>query len=478
VHNGAVEELKTVTIPRLRPEIQLLASTDGHELPFMALDERLEQRVRLDRNGMAICSSLTRSWQPDELLAHLHKTLETPLSPQLLVRFIRFLDHQLLLETERIARHIAAEELEFERDATSFRFLPGTSHKCVGCGHSCGGHDVGPISKERVQTISLAFPHARFREHKSGIPETDGHYCAMEKDQCLFLDDNQLCSIHLRLGAEEKPNDCRLFPLAFVATPREIVVGVRMECRSYLESKNNGGAFEMRSDEFQQMYDNLPWVERLPKRVYLDENLAIPYDDFVPIERALIESLQENSNLLWEGFFNYNAKARTLVTRALETERNNWVFPVEEHAKNTVTKAQLLSLISQACKTAMDLNAGDGNDLRAHMLKRVSHYLTQLNTTGLAPPTTDSRSNELIRDHLLQSIHLKSPARRPHLRYGLGLLNLTVILAHAGQNSAPSLNAALTDCLKSIRSEPVLAILHEHANAIAKHFHLELESWL
>jgi hypothetical protein len=24
----------------------------------------------------------------------------------------------------------------------------------------------------------------------------------------------------------------------------------------------------------------------------------------------------------------------------------------------------------------------------------------------------------------------------------------------------------------------VLAILHEHANAIAKHFHLELESWL
>jgi hypothetical protein len=47
---------------------------------------------------------------------------------------------------------------------------------------------------------------------------------------CPYLNDENLCSIHLRDGPQAKPLACRLFPVSFVRTPEGFTVPLRYSC--------------------------------------------------------------------------------------------------------------------------------------------------------------------------------------------------------------------------------------------------------
>mgnify|MGYP007063828124 CR=1 FL=1 len=170
--------------------------------------------------------------------------------------------------------------------------------------------------------------------------------------------------------------------------------------------------------------------------------------------------------------------ARRKLDAIMEIERLQWVFPPPIKAVDCVSSGELLALLSEACRQSAIINGRLGNDVRVEVLERSADDIEKLANRHQPDLSPCEDTDELLRDHLTQSMHLKTATRGPHLRYGLGLLNLTVLVSLMRGSATADVNHALTDCLKTFRIGPVLSVIHQHADAIAKHFNDELQSWL
>lgn len=463
-------------IPPLRSDV-VLEETGEEKMPAAAVDRTLGQRIKLDPRGAMLASGLTRSWKAADLLGALHGA-GLRLTPELLVRFIRFFDGHLLLASERAERRIAAireaDQASAERPVT---FLAGTSHDCVACSESCGGHDVGPIAVGQVQAIQEAIPGARFLERKTGSEDTSGHYCAMEQDRCTFLREDRLCSIHAVFGVEKKPTDCRIFPLAFTSTPDGIVAGVRLECRSYLASKRGGGALAERQAELALLSGAADSLSEVPPLVRIDGAITLPWSEYRVLEAELIEVV-DAMPVVWDGLRNLNSLARERIEAIREADRLGQVFPLPPDPTPGVEMVAVVEALERGCAMAGRMNAAAGNVKRAERHQRVGRAAARLRTTPLARPELSADDDELLRDHLKQTLFVKDPITGPHLRFGLGLLNLSVLLAIAALEETRDLNAALAESLKALRSGPVRGPLHEIDGAVAAWLHSKLEAWI
>lgn len=58
------------------------------------------------------------------------------------------------------------------------------------------------------------------------------HMVAPQEPACVFLNEDQLCTIHAELGATAKPITCRQYPFQFTRTPDGIFVGASFFCTS------------------------------------------------------------------------------------------------------------------------------------------------------------------------------------------------------------------------------------------------------
>ncbi len=472
-------DLSERIIPPLREDIVLEQCDPADRLPFAAIDRTLGQKIRLDQTGAMLAGALDRPWEPPQLLLALAEH-GMKLSPQLLVRFIRFLDGHYLLSGARAEAHIQAVR---EADATSaeqapITFLDGTRHDCVACGHSCGGHDVGPIGSERVAAIEKLMPNAQFIHRETRETETTGHYCAMSEDECSFLRPDRLCSIHANVGIEPKPTDCRVFPLAFVKTPDGLVAGVRLECRSYIASKRQGGALSDRTEELQLLSSRIGSMNEVPPLIRLDGAMTLPFRRYLVLESQLIAAAQSTSNPLWSGLLAVNALARTQVEVAREEDRMAWVFPPDPIGDTGVSANEIIAALTEGVDRSARMNAAAGNTKRAERFARVRAASQRLLNGPLATPELEPDDLEAARDHIAQSLFLKDPLMGPHLRFGLSILNLSLLLAVAGIPEADSFNGALADTLKCLRTGPVLERLHKQDDAVAEWFHDRLENWV
>lgn len=468
------------TIPPLRDDLEL-EQTSGERLPFAIIDRTLGQKVRIDQRGAMLASALDRSWQPVELLDALASG-GLRLDPNLLVRFVRFLDAHYLFVGSRAEQRIAAvqsEDAAAPTHSNEIGFLPGTRHNCVACGASCGGHDIGPIAPAQVAVIRDEVPSAQFIERKTRDAETTGSYCAMADDACVFLNAERLCSIHAALGMDKKPTDCRVFPLAFTRTPTGVRVGVRLECRSYLASKHNGGALEERGDELQTLLSQVDTISEVPDLVRLDEAVTLPWPRYVALQETLQDTVlapAPNTTAL-SLLSRVNDRALDLLKAARETEREAWVFPPDSTIDTGVSRQAVLNGLADACASCARLNAAAGNTKRAARLQRLEDSARRL-CDGPPPDLGGPQIEELLRDHLSQSLFLADPALGPHVRFGMGLLNLGVALALATTGAKDDFNLALADALKGLRSGPVMSQLHELDGPVAEHFHDRLKDWL
>jgi Fe-S-cluster containining protein len=124
------------------------------------------------------------------------------------------------------------------RAAAPLWALPGTHHRCEGCGRSCEGQLVGPLPEEEVARIEALWPALVEKvprlEGKVGLEALEdwdgGVFLAREGERCVFLGEDRLCDIHRHFGAEAKPSICRLFPFVQVLTEDGIRFGVNNEC--------------------------------------------------------------------------------------------------------------------------------------------------------------------------------------------------------------------------------------------------------
>ena len=106
---------------------------------------------------------------------------------------------------------------------------------------------------------------------------------------CVFLTGDARCGIHRHLGAGVKPQVCREFPYHFVQTPDGVAVGVSFACTAV--RAHHGATLAAQRDEVRAVLAGSTRVERLPERLTLFGSIDLGWEDYRPIEAALLDLL-------------------------------------------------------------------------------------------------------------------------------------------------------------------------------------------
>ena len=113
-------------------------------------------------------------------------------------------------------------------------------HECLCCGCSCMAQLVGPLSDHEHQNILSAHKHLSESGCVDGTVnpvmkglKPDGsclYFLNFPQKRCFFLGDDNLCHIHGKIRADQKPLACRRFPRIAIKTEEEIRVGIKPYC--------------------------------------------------------------------------------------------------------------------------------------------------------------------------------------------------------------------------------------------------------
>jgi Fe-S-cluster containining protein len=106
---------------------------------------------------------------------------------------------------------------------------------------------------------------------------------------CVFLTEDTRCGIHRHLGAAAKPQVCREFPYHFVQTPDGVAVGVSFACTAV--RAHHGATLHAQRDEVRAVLAGSTRVERLPESLTLFGSIEVGWEQYRPIEAALLELL-------------------------------------------------------------------------------------------------------------------------------------------------------------------------------------------
>jgi len=203
----------------------------------------------------------------------------------------------------------------------------GINYECTGCGKCCGGWAVPmtPVDYERIsatnwgEKLDKFAGQALFRALKpyeaAGTPYDhaireggDGH--------CPFLVDN-LCFIHSQFGSEAKPSICQLFPYCFNETPSGIYATVSFVSMGVVH--NSGKAL---TEQRQYLSDKLAEFRKLypdhhPNwgKLELMGGQALTWDEYLAIEKQLLEYLQARSAAFEQRLLKGSAYLHSLASR-------------------------------------------------------------------------------------------------------------------------------------------------------------------
>jgi Fe-S-cluster containining protein len=106
---------------------------------------------------------------------------------------------------------------------------------------------------------------------------------------CVFLGPGEKCAIHSRMGFAAKPQICREFPYSFVDTPDGVAVGVSFACTAV--RAHHGRPLTEQKTEVRDVLSGSYRVARVPDSIVLFSGIDIGWDDYRPIEAALLELL-------------------------------------------------------------------------------------------------------------------------------------------------------------------------------------------
>src|SRR3990172_4019055 len=114
--------------------------------------------------------------------------------------------------------------------------IPGQRWSCHSCGDCCRtlvghlfAHECERLDQQGwADELGIA-PYVQVGRGWVLNKQPDG--------ACVFLDDNNLCRIHAKLGAEAKPLACRIFPFSIRPVPGGWQASLRFDCPSVTASK-------------------------------------------------------------------------------------------------------------------------------------------------------------------------------------------------------------------------------------------------
>lgn len=237
------------TVPALREGLEVVELRGRSYLE----DPIRRVRVPLDDLSLRICEALRGGpLTPAELTSRVGAgRLES-------YERVALLNRHVMLRTPRAAQSLKLHGMKDQRLAPADGSLVHRAdlrHSCTGCGACCTGTDLGPLSDEDVARIEAVdwTPHlppevtpdqwtVEVELQGGGVTKLLGR----RNDRCVFLRQDNQCTIHAVAGAAQKPLMCRQFPHLFIREPESpsIHVGFATECRSWHVAKIDGASVE------------------------------------------------------------------------------------------------------------------------------------------------------------------------------------------------------------------------------------------
>jgi Fe-S-cluster containining protein len=157
--------------------------------------------------------------------------------------------------------------------------------------------------------------HARLRDvdfsvHDPAMPKADAFvplafplpsgervtFARTPAGACVFLTPDARCGIHRQRGAAAKPQICREFPYHFVETPDGVAVGVSFACTAV--RAHQGASLPAQAAEIRAVLVGSARVERLPEPLTLFGALDLAWEQYRPIEAALLRLLADGRHPL------------------------------------------------------------------------------------------------------------------------------------------------------------------------------------
>ena len=183
------------------------------------------------------------------------------------------------------------------------RTLPGARWDCGQCGACCRGFRFGPLAPALIADLEGAGVREWWAPAAEGwydaLPGPAGqpaHFLRNREDgRCVFLQDDQRCAIHARLGADRKPPFCREFPLLAVQTRTHTAVIARAECAGLHHSFGTGQPLAPQAEEALALALALPRVvpviSHTPDAVVLFGNVGVSPESWQTLEDILLERI-------------------------------------------------------------------------------------------------------------------------------------------------------------------------------------------
>lgn len=174
------------------------------------------------------------------------------------------------------------------------RGVHGARFACQGCGFCCRFHQLGPMSPQDRARIADSHPETWWPPAAAGWSRTGPAGVELRKldGHCVFLDADQRCALHARLGAQAKPMFCRLFPYQLVEDAEGVAIIVRDSCGGL--HHGGGPLVEDSGEELLGMAREggalLRWG---PASVAIAPGWEVPLDTWMGWERALLTWLQD-----------------------------------------------------------------------------------------------------------------------------------------------------------------------------------------
>jgi Fe-S-cluster containining protein len=165
---------------------------------------------------------------------------------------------------------------------------------CQNCGDCCRGEwliGVDDASHAALKDVVGAEKFTRLP-----LPLASGERVTLARSPsgaCVFLSDDNRCGIHDDLGYAAKPQVCREFPYQFVETPDGIATGLSFACTAVLNHR--GAPLAHQADAIADVVAGSVRVAKLPDPIVLYSGVDIGWEQYRPIEGALLEILGDDA---------------------------------------------------------------------------------------------------------------------------------------------------------------------------------------
>lgn len=314
---------------------------------------------------------------------------------------------------------------------------------CGSCGDCCRNFVLGPVDPKVIDTLRHAdiesiWPLAKTNGWVDTLTDPNGNEAYFlrpaEHGGCVFLQQDNLCSIHAHLGPEYKPAFCREYPYHGVLSQRVLTLTARPDCSNFHETFDTGTPIDTFIDTFVSLDRPYGLTQANQSQIPLIPGIVISAANWTGLEADILERLNTTPRTPEES---------NQIIRALIQQETGGTWPKTDAARARQLRTSLLQMLSNALGHGLAQPTEDTPNTRK-MKAILSESLTTLqkvmpNIDNTLPPLTE-RAQAYLDIILRSQLMSKTVLSYGPLSAGLGLhLFATVVvrIAASGPSTSP-----------------------------------------